>query len=115
MPNIQKNTIKQHYVPQVYLKGFSQDKKRIYRFDIAHENQITQPVAISSVCYKKDMYELSDEKGKNIATNYIENVLGEFEAQFNFHMTKLKETAYKKSSNRIKFLSDSQENAFWIA
>lgn len=64
MPNIQKSTIKQHYVPQVYLRGFSQDKKRIYRYDLTNESQKLVP--ISSVCHKKYLYEFKGEFSKKL-------------------------------------------------
>lgn len=115
MPNIQKPTSKQHYVPQVYLRGFSQDQKRIYRYDLKTGFQKREPVSISSVCFLKDMYEFTDEKGKKLGVNYIEKCFCEFEAIFSQHINKLKTHITHKPDNNSLFVMDSDESAFWTA
>ena len=113
MPNLQKPTKKQHYVPQVYLKGFSQDEKMIYRYDLANESQKLVP--ISSVCYKKDLYEFKDEKGKKIASNYIEKILCEFEAEFSTHRNELKKFVEENFEKNTICALNPNINAFWVS
>ena len=115
MTNVQNPTARQHYVPQVYLKEFSQDKKRIFRYDLKTNLQTREPVPISSVCFLKNMYEFTDEKCKRLGVNYIEKCFCEFEAIFTQHVNKLKLHITHKPDNNSLFVMDSDESVFWIA
>lgn len=115
MSNVQKPTVKQHYVPQVYLRGFSQDKKRIYRYDLKTYIQTSTPVPISSVCFQKNMYEFTDSKCKTLGVNYMEKCLCEFEANFSQHLNVLKSHIDHRPDNNAFFIDNSNENTFWVA
>ena len=115
MSNVQKTTAKQHYVPQVYLRGFSQDQKRIYRYDLKTNIRTSMPVPISSVCFQKNMYEFTDSKCKVLGVNYIEKCLCEFEASFSQHINELKSHIAHRPDNNAFFVINSNENAFWFA
>ena len=80
MPNGSNRTEKQHYVPQVYLKGFasqyvyqsreknknSKTKYGVFYYDLQERTQSKIAVPIKSVCFENDLYE--DEKYcKNIS------------------------------------------------
>lgn len=84
----QKPTKHQHYIPQTYLDGFKSAIKygkhdTIYQFDKTMSLQSTKPYPIKDIAYENFMYELHDEKGKIVHTNYIERCLGEYESKFN--------------------------------
>ena len=67
-----KPTVKEHYIPQFYLKNFSFDKKNIYQFDILKGKQIENPVLIRKICFEKNLYEFKNEKGEFENRNLIE-------------------------------------------
>jgi len=57
MPKGSNSTIDQHYIPQMYLKGFSEsvqkskeEKFYIWQYNIKKMQQIKVPVPIKSVC-----------------------------------------------------------------
>ena len=75
-------TEKQHYVPQVYLQGFSQDGISVYEFNFKKDAPIPAAVPIDSVCREKLLYEVKDEQGEIINVNYLENVLCRYEGEF---------------------------------
>ena len=68
MANGDKRTRKQHYIPQVYLRGFSPEYKQkdsrgkdilkytIHCFDLEKMKQYPKAVPIDSICFEKDLY-----------------------------------------------------------
>ena len=67
-------TKKQHYVPQVYLRGFSPGEEMTYSFNLKTGIPKHKPIPIETVCYEKYLYEIKDSNGKIISDNYIENI-----------------------------------------
>ena len=67
--DIKKITKKQHYVPQVYLRGFSDDKKHLwsYRLNSSLEGKM---VPIESVCRKHFLYEVRGNNGEIVTPNW---------------------------------------------
>ena len=55
-------TTQEHYVPQVYLRGFSQDEHHVYEYRVRDGFQPEKAVPIDSICRGKYLYELKDEK-----------------------------------------------------
>lgn len=55
--------IKQHYVPQFYLKKFSLDKKTFYRLD-KESNEILKDIPIKTVAQKKRFYDVTLKKNQ---------------------------------------------------
>ena len=51
--------MKQHYIPQCYLRRFSNSEKSIYTYDKISCKAYNAP--LSSVCFENDLYTLSDE------------------------------------------------------
>jgi len=70
------NPIKQHYVPQAYLKNFSFDENgNVYTLKIKSSGKTKLPFEtfpkernVSSICYEKNIY--------TIKTNELQNALG---------------------------------------
>lgn len=88
MPNVNKPTKDEHFVPRMYLKGFSnvqnksgKEKAFIWEFSLKSMQQIPTLVNIESICYEKNLYELKNEDGSFIAQNRIENTFGKIEEQ----------------------------------
>ena len=97
----EKLTEKQHYVPRMYLKGFSEvkEKKRegkyfIWQFDLGKMKQMPDlQVNIKKCCYQNNLYELTNKEGSFVLQNFIENTFGIFEDR----TTKVIESIQKKA------------------
>ena len=105
-------TKKQHYVPQVYLRGFSDDSKRIWSYSLSELEKGTY-VAINSVCLEKNLYELKDDNGSILLQNLIEKVLAELERTFYDYRAKLIEKAEIEENYNTRCFLTTQEKAFW--
>lgn len=105
-------TKKQHYVSQVYLRGFSEDGTRIWSYSLDSLDS-GKLVAIKSVCYIKNLYEIHKNDGKLVAPNWIENVLSKFESMYADYLRALKKKAYYKENYRSRCFLSTQEKAFW--
>jgi hypothetical protein len=69
-----KPTKKQHYVPQIYLRGFSSDEEFVIRNELESQCIVSsKPVPIQSICREDFLYEIKDSEGSYIALNFIEN------------------------------------------
>lgn len=108
-------TKKQHYVPQVYLRGFSQDGKRVYPFDLKTGTSKQTPISIETICYEKYLYEIKDNNGKIISDNYIEKILCILEGQFATYLNKLKSKAFNEVNYKTKCFLTKEEKAFWVS
>lgn len=113
MPNGNRPTVDEHYIPQVYLKGFSSNNKTIFRFDLKKENQSSKEVPISSIAFKKNGYEMQDGNNAFINRNFIEKSLSMIEAQFPKYREMLERKAFLKENwDTISFLS-KEEKDYW--
>lgn len=72
-------TKEQHYVPQFYLKGFSEDGIHIYQYDIKKDK--VHKTLIKNTCKESYLYEYKNELGKVISNNEIEDLFGKIESQ----------------------------------
>lgn len=93
-------TKKQHYIPQVYLRGFSPEYERnkidlpvpkytIYCYDLSVQNQISKAIPIKSVCYEDDLYEVTNINEERILTNYLERLFSALEKRFSTYRHEL--------------------------
>lgn len=95
------------------MKGFSQDSASIYEYNFAKREAIEKPVSIESVCREQYLYEVRDQAGEIINTNYIEEVLCKYEGQFADYRRKLLQKAgIKANFNTLCFLT-REEKDFW--
>lgn len=78
-----KYTVHEHYVPQSYLKAFSDStsEKHIWRYDLTGEYSI-KSVPINSVCFVDHLYEIKNEAGEYIQRNEVEKLLQKYETSF---------------------------------
>ncbi len=108
-------TKNQHYVPQVYLKGFSPDSSKIYEYNLRKKAAIENPVSIESVCREKYLYEVRDNNGEILNTNYLEEILRNYEGQFADHQRKLLQKAKIKENYRTQCFLSKKEKDFWYS
>ena len=85
MPHGEKLTENEHFIPRMYLKGFSEvigsDKAFIWQYNLNSMWQTPVSVNVKTVCFKKNLYEIMNEDGAFIAQNWIENIFGKIEKQ----------------------------------
>ena len=105
-------TKKQHYVPQVYLKGFSGDQKHIWRYHL-DPFDAGKLVPIESVCRRNYLYEIRDNTGGLERTNWIENVLAQFEGRYATYLRDLERKAFHEANFKTKCFLNSNEKLFW--
>ena len=106
-------TRKQHYIPQEHLRGFSQDSKTIYEYNIKKSAAIKTPVPIESVCREKDLYELYDSQGQIVNVNYLEDILCTYEGRYAEFRRQLLKKAKLKDNYRTKCFLTKEEKQFW--
>ena len=107
-------TKKQHYVPQIYLKGFSVDQNSVYEYNLRRMDVIDHPVSIESVCREQYMYELRNQAGDIINVNYIENILCGYEGQFADYCRRLLCKATNKKNYETHCFLTTEEKDFWL-
>ena len=116
---------RQHFVPQVYLRGFSpeykvlngsqvsNEKYTIYAYDLIKKAYDSEgPVPIPSICAKKYLYEIYGEDGKIIFPNWLENYFGMFEVMFGDFRSDLERKIFK--DNLVTNLFTNKEKVFWV-
>ena len=107
-----KITKRQHFVPQVYLRGFSADAKRVWSYSLDPLDSGTL-APIESLCRENYLYEIRGEDGNLIFPNWIETVLCGLEGMFATNLRALERKACHKENYTIKCFLTSQEKAFW--
>lgn len=113
MPNGDKPTVDEHYVPQVYLRGFATDNnsERIYRLSLANISAGCTNVKIRSQSYERNLYEVKNSSGNFIGRNYIENSLHDVETLFGKYCSTLfAEIEACKATNKITYLSQDMRS-----
>ena len=116
---------KQHYIPQVYLRGFSPEysyksneisssKYTIYCHDLSKEVQSYKPVPIKSVCYKNYLYEVTGHDGEIVLLNHLEKIFSVMEKMFGEYRHKLERKAFIAENYKTNFFLTREEKLFWI-
>ncbi len=101
-------TIKQHYIPQYYLRGFSKDGNCVFQYDVNEMKQL--PLThVKEICFEKNLYEFYDCNNNIVARNSVENKLRHWESIFNNNIIEIKEKSQKVSKfPHMSFLSEKQ-------
>ncbi|MBQ6408615.1 MAG: DUF4238 domain-containing protein [Butyrivibrio sp.] len=123
MPKGDKRTKKQHFIPQVYLRGFSPDymdgnveneKYHIYRYALNEKGLPYQYVPIKTICYKKDLYEVTGDDGNIVLPNHLEKIFSTFEKWFSEYRKKLERKASLPENLKTNCFLTSEEKVFWV-
>ena len=122
--NFTKN---QHYIPQVYLRGFSPEYKplrksklkssayTIYTYAIGKEEQLKNSVPIDDVCQIKYLYEMKNEAGEFINPNWLEKAFKCLEDMFSDYRYRLEKKSFHEENYSIKHFLDKEEIVFWLS
>lgn len=122
---IQNIAKKQHYIPQVYLRGFSleyNDKSHetphtrytIYCHDFTKTIQSYKPIPIKSVCYKNYLYEVTGDDGKIVLPNYLEKCFSVLEKMFSEYRYKLETKVFITENYATNSFLTQEEKIFWV-
>lgn len=125
MQKVENITKKQHYIPQVYLRGFSLEyryksteipnsKYTIYCHDLTKEMQSYKPVPIKSVCYKNYLYEVTGKDGEIVLPNHLEKFFFVIEKMFSKYRHKLERKVFIAENYTTNFFLEQEEKLFWI-
>lgn len=125
MPNGDRLTKKQHYIPQVYLRGFSPEyakgnkeyssaKYTIYYHEIHSTKQHLQAVPIKSICYNEYLYEVTGDDGEIVLPNHLEHFFSAVEKMFSDFRSKLERKAFIEENCRTKCFLTNEEKIFWV-
>lgn len=107
-------THKEHFVPRVYLRGFSEDQERIHFYNKNKKEYSKTAVPIEDVCRQIDLYEFMDKTGNLLHPNFIENAFANIEKRFGKERDRIVRSAQHESNyKRDNFFSD-KTHAFWI-
>lgn len=113
MAKEKKPTTDEHFVPVTYLKGFSNDGRTIFFYDLLCKKNSDCAVPIKSVCYKKNLYEARNEEGKFIYRNWVENCLAQLEILFTKRREDLETKAFCVENLSCNMFLKEEEKAFW--
>lgn len=118
-------TKRQHYIPQVYLRGFSPDyldnndtnidvsKFRIFTYNLNKNDQIGIAIPIKDICFENYLYEIKDENGNIIYKNHLEKWLSKIESMFSKYRRQLEQKVLDKRNNNHVLLFSEEELIFW--
>lgn len=118
-------TKKQHYIPQVYLRGFSPEYEKdnksvpysrytIYCHDLNLEKQNYKAIPIKSICYRENLYEVTGSNGEIVHSNYLENYFSSIERMFGEFRNRLEIKAFIEDNYRTKCFLTNDEKVFWV-
>ena len=87
MGNGARPTEKEHFIPRMYLRGFSEVKESgkalIWQFNLKTMKQTPVQVDVQDICFEKNLYEIKGRDGSFIAQNTIEKTFGKIEDNTN--------------------------------
>lgn len=106
-------TKKQHYIPRVYLQGFSPDyykrvpermenRKRVWRYDIG--KQQSNLVDVGSICFEENLYEFRGANNTFVYRNFVEKFFSKLERDFSIYRKSIEVKLSRIRSNKSDFL-----------
>ncbi len=102
-------TVREHYIPQFYLKNFSQDKKRIYQYRI-NSNSSSKLVSIEGICCENNLYEYRNDNGEFVCRNLIENCFSKIEGEFcDIIRSIVSKASHEENFNTLCFLTSKEK------
>lgn len=122
----EKNVTKrQHYIPQVYMRGFSPQYQNgqndiplsrytIYCYSLKNNDKIKNPIPIKSICYKDYLYELTDCQGQFVEINHLEKYFAEIERKLGCYRGFLEKKVFIQDNYNTRCFLTTEEKVFWI-
>lgn len=119
----EKITVREHFVPRVFLRGFSSDyipckkgdrkeKSLVWRYSTTTNEQKLVPIA--SVCYEDNIYEYTGKQGEFVLRNRLEKILSCLESMFGEYRSKLERKVTNESNLATNCFLENKEKDFWV-
>lgn len=113
MQKKQQITKDEHYIPRVYLRGFSADQNRLFAYRLKDGFQPPDPVSIRSICYEDNLYEIKNENDEIVAANHLETFFCAFEREFGKYRKQLEDKAFIEVNHHSLHFLSKEEKDFW--
>lgn len=113
MAEEKRHTKSEHFIPRVYLRGFSNNGRFVMAYNAKKDIQFTKPFSIADICQKKYLYEYRNTDNSIININEIENGLGIIEGLFSEYRERLQKKAYHDENLNTNCFFCFEEKAFW--
>lgn len=109
------NTVKEHYVPQFYLKNFKDDKGLLHIYDFKQKKIFTQ--SPKNICYENNLYETKWENAhpnlkEFVLQNSIENIFCKYEGEFSKVLTTILRVCIPSQNPNALILLENERNIF---
>lgn len=111
-----KKTVKEHYVPQFYLKNFTDNKGFLHVYDLEKNKYFSAKP--ESICFEKNLYETMWENanpklGKFVLQNNIENTFCGYECEFAKILTKILQVCNPYQKSNALVLQEDEKDVFF--
>lgn len=111
-----QDTVKEHYVPQFYLKNFADENDLLHIYDFKQNKFFTQ--SPKNICYTKNLYETKWETanpklGEFVLQNHIENIFCKYEGEFSKVLTKILQVCTPSQNPNAFILQGNEHNIFF--
>ena len=118
IPKGEEQTVKEHFIPRMYLKGFSEiinpDKAMIWQFNLKTMQQTPVQVNVHNICYEKDLYEIKDDNGAFVAQNTIEKTFGKIESNVNRVIQSIKAKSENMNCLNCSTILSEEDKSFLV-
>lgn len=120
MPKGDKPTANEHFIPQMYFRGFSDikesgsEKALIWQFNLKNMHQTPDPVNVKDICYKKHLYEIKSDDGSFVAQNTIEKTFGKIESQTSKVIQSIKHKSQNTNCLNCSTILSEEDKAYLV-
>lgn len=110
-----QNTVKEHYVPQFYLRNFADERGLLHIYDFKQNKFFTQ--SPKNICYENNLYETKWENANPkleefVLQNHIENIFCEYEGEFSKVLAKILHVCRPSQNPNALILQGNERNIF---
>ena len=120
MPKGDKPTVNEHFIPQMYFRGFSDikesrsEKALIWQFNLKSMQQTPVSVDVEDICYKKHLYEIKSDDGSFVAQNTIEKTFGKIESQTSKVIQSIKHKSQNTNCLNCSTILSEEDKAYLV-
>lgn len=111
-----QHTVKEHYVPQFYLRNFADEKGLLHMYDFKRNKYFTQ--SPKNICYENNLYETKWENanpklGEFVLPNHIEKTFCKYEGEFSKVLTTILHICSPSQNPNALILHGNERNMFF--
>lgn len=111
-----QQTVKEHYVPQFYLKNFADENGLLHVYDFKQNKFFTQ--SSKNICYENNLYETkwdnaNPKLGEFVLQNHIENIFCKYEYEFSNVLTTILHICNPTQNPNALILQGNERNMFF--